>query len=107
MGMFNSCLLDRMCLFVSTSRCRHDHTHDVPVGSAVILFTDALVECPHQAIDCGMDRLAAIATENGHLSLRAFVQEYINRHPGDGHDDLAVRPPSTAPPTRPDDDPLE
>jgi hypothetical protein len=97
-------------LGVDVTLPRHDHTHPVPVGSTVVLFTDGLIECPHQAIDCGLDRLVAIAAEKGHLPLRAFVQELINRHPSDGHDDLAVlaiRPPSTTPSTSPDDDPHE
>ncbi|MET9044494.1 SpoIIE family protein phosphatase [Streptomyces sp. NPDC004362] len=96
-----------MCLLASTSRCRATTT---PIRCLSVprsfFYTDGLIECPPQAIDCGLDCLVAVAAEIGHLPLRAFVQTLIDRHPSDGHDDLAVlaiRPPSARPPTSPDD----
>ncbi|MFD0505251.1 PP2C family protein-serine/threonine phosphatase [Streptomyces chiangmaiensis] len=80
---------------------RRDHTHPVPAGSTVVLFTDGLIECPRQPIDVGLERLLALAAEHAERPLRAFVQALTEGHPsGDGRDDLAVlalRPPQASP----------
>lgn len=84
-------------LGVDSTLPRHDHTHPVPAGSTIVLFTDGLIEYPRRPIDIGLERLVALATEHADLPLHAFVQALMDRHPSDGRDDLAVlalRPPS-------------
>ncbi|MGW9025504.1 hypothetical protein ACWGQ5_14990 [Streptomyces sp. NPDC055722] len=52
-----------------------------------------------QSIDTGLQRLLALAAECAQMPLRTFVQAVSDRHPSDGHDDLAVlalRPPASA-----------
>ncbi len=83
-------------LGVDVTMPRQDHTHPVPAGSTIILFTDGLIERREQHIDIGLERLIALAAEHVRLPLRAFVQALIDRHPSDGRDDqaiLALRPP--------------
>ncbi|WP_329528633.1 PP2C family protein-serine/threonine phosphatase [Streptomyces sp. NBC_01462] len=69
---------------------RRDHLDPVPAGSTVVLFTDGLIECSREWIDTGLERLVALAEEHADLPLRSFVQAVSDRHPSDGHDDLAV-----------------
>ncbi|MEW2289943.1 PP2C family protein-serine/threonine phosphatase [Streptomyces sp. NPDC047841] len=79
---------------------RRDHTHTVPAGSTIVLFTDGLIEHPHQPINVGLDHLAATVARHAHLPLRPFVQALTDEHCSDGHDDMAVlalRPPLKLP----------
>ncbi|MFE2176297.1 PP2C family protein-serine/threonine phosphatase [Kitasatospora sp. NPDC059462] len=79
---------------------RPDHTHPLPAGSTVVLFTDGLVEHPQRAIDEGLDALAALATAHAALPLDDLVRVLADHHPGDGHDDmaiLAIRVPAARP----------
>ncbi|MEV5474214.1 SpoIIE family protein phosphatase [Streptomyces sp. NPDC052207] len=83
-------------LGVDVTMPRSDHTHPVPAGSTVVLYTDGLIERREQPIDVGLGRLIALAGEHVRLPLRTFVQALIDQHPSDGHDDqavLALRPP--------------
>ncbi|MEU1595437.1 GAF domain-containing SpoIIE family protein phosphatase [Streptomyces sp. NPDC005708] len=86
-------------LGVDLTMPRRDHTHPVPAGSTIVLFTDGLIECSQQPIDTGLQRLVVLAAECAQMPLRTFVQALSDRHPSDGHDDLAVlalRPPVSA-----------
>jgi serine phosphatase RsbU (regulator of sigma subunit) len=86
-------------LGVDLTMPRRDHTHPVPAGSTIVLFTDGLIECSQQPIDTGLQRLVTLAAECAQMPLRTFVQALSDRHPSDGHDDLAVlalRPPVSA-----------
>lgn len=85
-------------LGVDITRSRSDHTCPIPAGSAVILFTDGLIEHPVHPVETGLERLAALASEHAALPLQDFVEALADRHPSDGHDDmaiLAVRTPRT------------
>ncbi|MFF0224247.1 PP2C family protein-serine/threonine phosphatase [Streptomyces sp. NPDC004629] len=85
-------------LGVDTTRPRTDHTHPIPAGSAVIMFTDGLIEHPVHPVETGLERLAALASEHAALPLQDFVEALADQHPSDGHDDmaiLAVRTPRT------------
>ncbi|MFB7292254.1 PP2C family protein-serine/threonine phosphatase [Actinacidiphila glaucinigra] len=77
-------------LGVDTAVPRRNHLHPVPAGSTLVLFTDGLIECSHESIDVGLERLVALAGEHAHLPLRSFVQTLTDRHPSDTHDDMAV-----------------
>ncbi len=77
-------------LGVDTSQPRHDHTHPVPAGSTLVFFTDGLYEHPAQPIEAGLERLAALATEYAALPLQDLVHALADRHPSDGHDDMAI-----------------
>jgi serine phosphatase RsbU (regulator of sigma subunit) len=87
-------------LGVDTDVPRRDHTHTVPTGSTIVLFTDGLIEHPHQSITVGLEHLAATVARHAHLPLRPFVQAVTDEHCSDGHDDMAVlalRPPLESP----------
>lgn len=69
---------------------RHDHTHPLPAGATVILFTDGLIEHHRHPIEESMEHLAALATAHAALPLHDLVRALADRHPSDGHDDIAV-----------------
>ncbi|MYR01453.1 GAF domain-containing SpoIIE family protein phosphatase [Streptomyces sp. CMSTAAHL-2] len=69
---------------------RPDHSCFVPPGATVVFFTDGLVEHPDHPIDQSLAELAELATEYSSLPLDDFVQALADRHPSDGHDDMAV-----------------
>ncbi|MFI0789899.1 PP2C family protein-serine/threonine phosphatase [Streptomyces lydicus] len=77
-------------LGVDVAQPRNDHTHLVPAGSTMIFFTDGLFEHPAHPIETGLERLAALVTEHAALPLQDFVQVLADRHPSDGHDDMAL-----------------
>ncbi|MFD5657974.1 PP2C family protein-serine/threonine phosphatase [Streptomyces hirsutus] len=77
---------------------RPDHIHRLLAGDTVLMFTDGLVEHPQRSLDEGMGELAVIASAHSGLPLDALCRVLADRHPSDGHDDLAVlalRPPPT------------
>ncbi|MGV9567978.1 PP2C family protein-serine/threonine phosphatase [Streptomyces sp. NPDC003480] len=83
-------------LGVDTAQPRNDHTRPVPAGATVIFFTDGLIEHAAYPIDTGLERLAMLATRDAALPLQDLVQGLADRHPSDGHDDMAIlalRPP--------------
>ncbi|ANZ20438.1 regulatory protein [Streptomyces noursei ATCC 11455] len=77
-------------LGVDLAQPRPDHTHPLPAGATVILFTDGLVEHPQDSLDAGLNLLARIATAHAELPLDALCQTLADQHPGDGHDDMAI-----------------
>ncbi|MEU6347365.1 GAF domain-containing SpoIIE family protein phosphatase [Streptomyces sp. NPDC046977] len=77
-------------LGVDTTTARRDHTHQVPAGSTLILFTDGLIEYPRQSLDTGLERLRVLATRYADLPLHRLVHALTEHHPSDGHDDMAV-----------------
>ena len=77
-------------LGVDTAVPRHDHTHRLPDGATLIFFTDGLFEHHEHSVEEGLDRLAVLATALVDLPLVDFVRTLADRHPSDGHDDMAV-----------------
>ncbi|MGV9938554.1 PP2C family protein-serine/threonine phosphatase [Streptomyces sp. NPDC003401] len=76
---------------------RPDHTRPLSAGDTVLLFTDGLVEHVDHPIDDRLDALAALAAAHAGLPLGDLVRTLADRHPSDGHDDmalLAVRTPA-------------
>lgn len=69
---------------------RPDHTHPLPAGSTVVLFTDGLVEHPARPIDDGLDALADLVAAHADRPLDELVRILADRHPSDGHDDMAI-----------------
>lgn len=69
---------------------RHDHTHPLPEGATLIFYTDGLFEHHERSVEEGLDRLAILATTLVDLPLGDFVRTLADRHPSDGHDDMAV-----------------
>ncbi|MER6366315.1 GAF domain-containing SpoIIE family protein phosphatase [Kitasatospora sp. NPDC001527] len=80
---------------------RPDHSHPLPAGSTVVLFTDGLVEDPGRSIDEGLDTLAALAAAHAADPLDALVRALADHHPSDGHDDMAILAIRTPAPPRP------
>ncbi|MEV8596216.1 GAF domain-containing SpoIIE family protein phosphatase [Streptomyces sp. NPDC052012] len=78
---------------------RPDHTRALAAGDTVLMFTDGLVEHPRRPLDTCLDELAALAAAHSALPLDELCRLLADRHPGAGHDDLAllaVRPPPAA-----------
>ncbi|MFD8597891.1 PP2C family protein-serine/threonine phosphatase [Kitasatospora sp. NPDC059646] len=75
---------------VDTAIDRPDHTHPLPGGATVLLFTDGLVERPDRDLDEGLDALAELAAAHAAEPLDELVRTLADHHPGDGHDDMAV-----------------
>ncbi len=84
-------------LGVDEARPRPDHTHRLAAGDTVLMFTDGLVEHPRRPLDACLAELADLACAHSALPLDDLCRLLSDRHPSDGHDDLAVlavRPPS-------------
>ncbi|MFJ9419419.1 PP2C family protein-serine/threonine phosphatase [Streptomyces sp. NPDC101227] len=77
-------------LGVDAGHPRPDHTRPLPADTTVVFFTDGLVEHPDRSIEAGLTALAEIATAHADMDLEPFVQTLADRHPSDGHDDMAV-----------------
>ncbi|MCZ2523532.1 PP2C family protein-serine/threonine phosphatase [Streptomyces sp. HB2AG] len=77
-------------LGVDTALPRPDHTRPLEAGTTVVMFTDGLVEHPGHSIDAGLDALAAVAGAHAGLPLDRLCELLADRHPSDGHDDMAV-----------------
>lgn len=96
----NACYLEAepgLPLGVDEALPRPDHTHVLAAGDTVVLFTDGLVEHPRRSLDACLDELAALASAHSALPLGELCRLLADRHPSDGHDDLAilaVRPPA-------------
>ncbi|WP_228473784.1 PP2C family protein-serine/threonine phosphatase [Streptomyces calidiresistens] len=69
---------------------RPDHTHELPPGAIVLLFSDGLVEHPAHPIDDRLNALADLAATHAAQPLDALVHALADHHPGDGHDDIAI-----------------
>ncbi|MET7391310.1 GAF domain-containing SpoIIE family protein phosphatase [Streptomyces sp. NPDC005529] len=85
-------------LGVDTGVARHDHSRILAPGTTVIFYTDGVTEHPGRPLDETMARLAEHASSLRHLSLRGLLETLADRHPSDGHDDmalLAVRTPTS------------
>ncbi|MFF9075682.1 PP2C family protein-serine/threonine phosphatase [Streptomyces sp. NPDC014872] len=87
-------------LAVNTDQSRPDHIHPVPAGATVVFFTDGLVEHRGHSIDHGLAQLAELAAGHVRLPLDDFVHFLADRHPSDGHDDLAILALRTPPAIR-------
>ncbi|NBM17617.1 SpoIIE family protein phosphatase [Streptomyces sp. GC420] len=90
-------------LGVDTALARPDHVYPLPPGATVVLFTDGLVEHRRHSLETGLDALAALAAEHAGLPLDELCRVLAERHPSDGHDDLAVlaiRAPRRSPHSR-------
>ncbi|WP_051826599.1 PP2C family protein-serine/threonine phosphatase [Kitasatospora aureofaciens] len=69
---------------------RPDHTHPLPSGATVVLFSDGLVEHPDHPIDDRLNALADLAAAHAHQPLDDLVRTLADHHPSDGHDDMAI-----------------
>ncbi|WP_416981333.1 PP2C family protein-serine/threonine phosphatase [Streptomyces sp. T028] len=77
-------------LCVDTGVDRPDHTHPLAGGDVVLLFTDGLVEHPQRPLDDRLAALAQLAAAHCRQPLDQFVRSLADRHPSDGHDDMAL-----------------
>ncbi|MFP8959689.1 PP2C family protein-serine/threonine phosphatase [Streptomyces nanhaiensis] len=77
-------------LGVDTRQPRPDHTHPLPGGATVVLFTDGLVEHPRRPLDVCMDELAEVAAAHAGEPPDKLCRILADNHTSDGHDDLAV-----------------
>jgi serine phosphatase RsbU (regulator of sigma subunit) len=74
---------------------RHDHTHDLPPGSTVLLYTDGLIEHRGRTLDQGLHELRATLAGVAHLPLDdlldVLVDDLIGEHPEDDCAVIALR----------------
>ncbi|GAA1914756.1 SpoIIE family protein phosphatase [Streptomyces sodiiphilus] len=68
---------------------RPDHTRPLPAGATVLLYTDGLVEHPGHCLDEQLDALADLVAAHADLPPEDLVGVLAERHPSDGHDDMA------------------
>lgn len=69
---------------------RHDHVHPLPEGAMLLFFTDGLFEHHEHPVEECLERLATLATTLVDRPLVEVVQTLADRHPSDGHDDMAL-----------------
>ncbi len=69
---------------------RPDHSVPLPAGATLVLFTDGLIEDHRRAIDEGLRALADSVSAHADLSPERLCRFLTDRHPSDGHDDIAV-----------------
>ncbi len=77
-------------LRVDTTRPRPDHSRVLPPGSIVILYTDGLIERHDRPLTEGMTALAALARHHAREPVDQLCRSLADRHPSDGHDDMAA-----------------
>ncbi|MER5460116.1 PP2C family protein-serine/threonine phosphatase [Streptomyces sp. NPDC002668] len=65
-------------LGVDPSPRRPDHEHDLTPGSALLFYTDGLIQCPHRTLDEGMSLLARHA---GALAGRRCARRHATADP--------------------------
>ena len=74
---------------------RRDHTHVVPPGATLLLYTDGLIETRHEGIDAGHERLLDALRTHHRLEpdalLDAVLADMVGDQPGDDVAVLAVR----------------
>jgi hypothetical protein len=74
---------------------RSDHTHVLPPGSTLLLYTDGLIEHPGRDLDDGITDLRRALTASGDRTLEELLDHLVAELVGDSPDDdcaiLAVR----------------
>ncbi|MEP7178597.1 MAG: PP2C family protein-serine/threonine phosphatase, partial [Pseudonocardiales bacterium] len=74
---------------------RRDHSHVVPLGATLLLYTDGLIETRHEGIDAGQERLLDTVRRHHRLEpdalLDAVLADMVGDHRGDDVAVLAVR----------------
>jgi len=80
---------------LNTDLPRHDHTHPLPPGSTLLLFTDGLIEHRGRSITAGLQKLRRVLSQCTGLALEHLLdvlqRELIGEHPDDDCAVLAVR----------------
>lgn len=78
-------------LGAGVSALRQQHNAPLPPGSSVVLYTDGLVERPHELIDEGVARLTAVVSAAADADPATMVQHIIAAMLVDGQsDDVAL-----------------
>jgi serine phosphatase RsbU (regulator of sigma subunit)/anti-sigma regulatory factor (Ser/Thr protein kinase) len=84
-----------LLLGVRPGSTRHDHTHPVPPGATLFLYTDGLVETRTEGIDTGQRRLLDTLRTHHQLEpaelLDAVLTDMVGNQPDDDVAVLAVR----------------
>ncbi|MEU2026769.1 SpoIIE family protein phosphatase [Streptomyces sp. NPDC016469] len=65
---------DLLLLGTSDDPSRHDHTHDLPPGSVLLLYTDGLVERRDEDIDAGTAHTAAVLARHADKPLPLLLE---------------------------------
>lgn len=78
-------------LGVALGSGRHHSVGRLPSGSALLLYTDGLLERRGEPLDQGLARLVEVATQLGSPGGEEWVTDLVHRMAGDGaDDDIAV-----------------
>ncbi len=80
-----------LLLGVRPNSIRHDHSHHVPPGATLFLYTDGLVETRTDGIDVGQQRLLDSLGRHHHLEPAQLLDAVLSDMVGDQpEDDVAV-----------------
>ncbi|GLY02752.1 MULTISPECIES: SpoIIE family protein phosphatase [Actinoplanes] len=76
---------------------RNNHSHDLPAGATLLLYTDGLVENRTEVLDDRIDQLGGALRGLAGAPLPELLDEVLTRFAGDDHEDdvalLALRTP--------------
>jgi PAS domain S-box-containing protein len=88
-------MVPEMLVGVMPGTRRSDHTHVLPPGSTLLLYTDGLIEHPGRDLDDGIADLRRALTASGGRTLEELLDHLVAELVGDSPDDdcalLAVR----------------
>lgn len=84
-----------LLLGVEPGTVRRDHSHAVPLGATLLLYTDGLIETRSEGLDTGQQRLLHTLSNHHDLELGelldAVLADMVGDQPGDDVAVLAVR----------------
>ncbi len=84
-----------LLLGLNTGHPRHDHVHDLPPGSLLLLYTDGLVEHRGRSLDDGLAELRRVLSQHADVPvtdlLDVLQRELIGPDPEDDCAVLAIR----------------
>ncbi|WP_243597559.1 SpoIIE family protein phosphatase [Thermobifida halotolerans] len=79
-----------LLLGLNTEYPRTSAVEPLPPGSTLLLYTDGLVEHPHESLDIGLERLARHSAPLAREPLHEFCDRLLTELPITGNDDIAL-----------------
>ena len=79
-----------LLLGVDPTMPRHRALEVLPSGATLLLYTDGLVEHPHESLDIGLERLAHHCAAMARIPLNTFCDRLLTELPIAGNDDITL-----------------